>query len=74
MEDFDFSFDPSIKRRHIMDLATCRFIRERRDILLTGPPGRLGWANPTCLRASGIRRPAWGLPSSTDPSSTPWEI
>lgn len=39
IEDFDFSFNPSIKRREIMDLATCRFIRERRDILFTGPPG-----------------------------------
>lgn len=39
LEDFDFSFNPSINRRQIMDLATCRFIRERRDILLSGPPG-----------------------------------
>jgi DNA replication protein DnaC len=39
IEDFDFSFNPSIKRREIMDLATCRFIREQRDILFTGPPG-----------------------------------
>ncbi len=39
IEDFDFSFNSSIKRRHIMELATCRFIRERRDILFTGPPG-----------------------------------
>ncbi len=39
IEDFDFSFNASIKRREIMELATCRFIRERRDILLSGPPG-----------------------------------
>lgn len=39
IEDFDFSFNPSIKRKQIMDLAACRFIRERRDILFTGPPG-----------------------------------
>jgi DNA replication protein DnaC len=39
IEDFDFSFNPSINRRLIMDLATCRFIREQRDILFTGPPG-----------------------------------
>ncbi len=39
IEDFDFSFNPSIKRRQIMELATCRFIREQRDILFTGPPG-----------------------------------
>jgi len=39
MEDFDFAFNPKINRREIMELATCRFIREHRDILFTGPPG-----------------------------------
>jgi len=39
IEDFDFSFNPSIPRRQIMELATCRFLRERRDLLFTGPPG-----------------------------------
>lgn len=39
IEDFDFSFNTSIKRKQIMELATCRFIREQRDILFTGPPG-----------------------------------
>jgi len=39
IEDFDFSFNPSIKRKQIMELATCRFIREQRDVLFTGPPG-----------------------------------
>lgn len=39
IEDFDFSFNPSINRRQIMELATCKFIRQQRDILFTGPPG-----------------------------------
>lgn len=39
LEDFDFSFNQSIIRKQIMELATCRFIREHRDILFTGPPG-----------------------------------
>ncbi|MFI5323927.1 MAG: IS21-like element helper ATPase IstB [Thermodesulfobacteriota bacterium] len=39
IEEFDFSFNPSIKRKQIMDLATCLFIREQRDVLFTGPPG-----------------------------------
>jgi len=39
LEDFDFSFNASIKRKQIYDLATCRFIRESRSILLLGPPG-----------------------------------
>jgi DNA replication protein DnaC len=38
LEDFDFSFNSSINRRQIMELSTCRFIREHRDILLSGPP------------------------------------
>lgn len=39
LEDFDFSFNPSINRRQIMDLATGRFIREQTDVLVLGPPG-----------------------------------
>ena len=39
LEDFDFSFNPSIKKSQIFGLATCRFVRERRDVLLVGPPG-----------------------------------
>jgi DNA replication protein DnaC len=39
LDDFDWSFNPSIKRSQIFDLATCRFIREAKDLLLVGPPG-----------------------------------
>ena len=39
LDDFDFVFNPSIKRAQIFDLATCRFIRETKDVLLVGPPG-----------------------------------
>jgi DNA replication protein DnaC len=39
LEDFDFGFNPSIKRSQIFDLATGQFIRQHRDILLLGPPG-----------------------------------
>jgi DNA replication protein DnaC len=39
LDEFDFSFNPSIKRRQIEELATCRFIREKSDVLLLGPPG-----------------------------------
>src|SRR5439155_21052408 len=38
-EDFDWPFNPSIKRKQMYDLATCRFIREARDVLILGPPG-----------------------------------
>lgn len=39
LDDFDWSFNPSIHRKQIFELATCRFIRETRDVLLLGPPG-----------------------------------
>src|SRR5580704_2326651 len=39
LEDFDFGFNPSIKKDRVFDLATCKFVRERRDALLVGPPG-----------------------------------
>jgi len=39
LEDFDWSFNASIKRKQVYDLATCRFVREARSILWLGPPG-----------------------------------
>src|SRR4051812_47620438 len=36
---FDWAFNPSIKRKQVLDLATCRFVREKRDVLWLGPPG-----------------------------------
>jgi DNA replication protein DnaC len=39
LDEFDFAFNPSIQRSQIFDLATCRFIREARDVLFVGPPG-----------------------------------
>lgn len=39
LDDFDWSFNPSIQKKQLFDLATCRFIRETRDVLFLGPPG-----------------------------------
>jgi DNA replication protein DnaC len=39
LDEFDWSFNPSIARKQIFDLATCRFIREAKDVLFLGPPG-----------------------------------
>ena len=39
LEDFDWSFNPSIKRKQIFELATGKFIREASDMLFLGPPG-----------------------------------
>jgi DNA replication protein DnaC len=39
LDKFDWSFNPSIQRKQLFELATCRFIRETRDVLFLGPPG-----------------------------------
>ena len=39
LDQFDFAFNPSICRKQVYELATCRFIREGRDVLWIGPPG-----------------------------------
>lgn len=39
LEDFDWTFNPSIKRQQIYELSTGKFILQRRDVLLIGPPG-----------------------------------
>jgi DNA replication protein DnaC len=39
LDEFNWSFNPSIKKKQIYELATCRFVREARDVLFLGPPG-----------------------------------
>ena len=39
LDDFDWHFNSSIKRKEIYDLATGQFLQEARDILFVGPPG-----------------------------------
>ncbi len=39
LEDFDWSFNPSVHKKEIYELATCKFIREAKDVLFLGPPG-----------------------------------
>lgn len=39
LEDFDFSFQPSIDRGLVEDLASLRFVEEGRPVLLLGQPG-----------------------------------
>jgi DNA replication protein DnaC len=39
IEDFDFSFQPSIDKRTINDCLTCNFIREKKNIVFIGNPG-----------------------------------
>lgn len=39
LDTFDWSFNPTIKRQQVYDLAAGRFVREHRDCLWLGPPG-----------------------------------
>jgi len=39
LEEFDWRFNPTIKKNQIYDLATGRFLKERRDVLFCSPPG-----------------------------------
>jgi len=39
IEDFDFSFQPSIDKKIVNDCMTCSFIRDKRNIVFIGNPG-----------------------------------
>ena len=39
LDDFDWQFNPSIKKKQIYDLASCSFVRTNSDVLFLGPPG-----------------------------------
>jgi len=39
IEEFNFSYQPSINRQMIFNLATCEFIRKKENIAFIGPPG-----------------------------------
>lgn len=39
LEGFDFSFNPSINRQQIFDLATCQFLERHENVLISGLAG-----------------------------------
>ncbi len=39
LEAFDFSYQPSLDRKQIQALATCRFVEHGENVVLLGPPG-----------------------------------
>ena len=39
LDDFDFEFNKSVKRKQIYDLAAGDFVRKHHDAILVGPPG-----------------------------------
>ena len=39
LEGFDFSFNPTINRQQVLDLATCTYVAQHRNVLVCGPTG-----------------------------------
>ncbi|HJW88363.1 MAG TPA: ATP-binding protein, partial [Dehalococcoidia bacterium] len=39
LEQFEFAFQPSIDRKKVLELASCRYIERGENIILLGPPG-----------------------------------
>jgi DNA replication protein DnaC len=39
LKDFDWTFNPKIPKSVVVELVAARFVGERRDVLLFGPPG-----------------------------------
>jgi len=39
LEEFDFKFQPQVKKKQVKELATCAFIERAENVILLGPPG-----------------------------------
>ena len=39
IDSYDFSFQPKLNKQELLDLAACRFIHEKRNIIFMGNPG-----------------------------------
>lgn len=39
VEDFDFSFQPSIDKRTVNDICTCQFVAKKHNVVFIGSPG-----------------------------------
>ena len=39
LEAFNFDFNPTVNRQQILDLTTCAYIRQKRNVLICGPTG-----------------------------------
>jgi DNA replication protein DnaC len=70
LEQFDFAAQPNLDRRLVEDLATLRFIEERANALLIGPPG-VGKTMLATILGPARSRPATASTTPPPPTSSP---
>ena len=39
LDDFDFSFQPSVNQKQLRELAGCAYVERAENVILLGPPG-----------------------------------
>ena len=55
-DDFDFTFQPSVNEEQVKELASLRFIDEKKNILLIGSPGTRENTYSNCNRNRSCKK------------------
>lgn len=52
LDQYDFSYQPELDKRAVMELASCRFIDQRKNVILMGSQalGKHTWQMPSGMR------------------------
>lgn len=70
LDSFDFSFNPSVNRQQVLDLAAGDYIRQQRNVLICGPTGVGKSHLAQALAHEGLRRAFRPDPQSR--AASPW--